>query len=107
MVTFDGDVTLYEDGSALTAENPVIPRILHLLADGIKVGIVTAAGYTDAAGYYARLHGLLDAIAAMEERGGFRGKGPELVVMGGESSYLFAYDRSVEDRLRYIPRLEW
>jgi IMP and pyridine-specific 5'-nucleotidase len=27
-----------------------------------KIGIVTAAGYTDAERYYGRLHGLLEAI---------------------------------------------
>jgi IMP and pyridine-specific 5'-nucleotidase len=29
-----------------------------------KIGIVTAAGYTEAEKYYARLHGLLEAIKA-------------------------------------------
>lgn len=29
-----------------------------------KIGIVTAAGYTEAERYYGRLHGLLEAIKA-------------------------------------------
>jgi IMP and pyridine-specific 5'-nucleotidase len=29
---------------------------------GTKIGIVTAAGYTEAERYYGRLHGLLEAI---------------------------------------------
>jgi len=29
-----------------------------------KIGIVTAAGYTEAEKYYGRLHGLLDAVKA-------------------------------------------
>jgi IMP and pyridine-specific 5'-nucleotidase len=46
LVTFDGDVTLYDDGESLVPENPVIPRILDLMRRGARIGIVTAAGYT-------------------------------------------------------------
>lgn len=60
MITFDGDVTLYDDGQSLTPDNEVIPQILRLMSQGIKVGIVTAAGYTEAKLYYGRLHGLLN-----------------------------------------------
>src|ERR1700743_2365863 len=59
LVTFDGDVTLYDDGDSLEPDSPVIPRILTLLSNDTKVGIVTAAGYTVATRYYERLHGLL------------------------------------------------
>ena len=31
-----------------------------------KIGIVTAAGYTEAERYYGRLHGLLEAIRASD-----------------------------------------
>lgn len=34
------------------------------MAHNTKIGIVTAAGYTEAERYYGRLHGLLDAIKA-------------------------------------------
>ena len=34
------------------------------MSHGTKIGIVTAAGYTEAEKYYGRLHGLLDAIMA-------------------------------------------
>jgi IMP and pyridine-specific 5'-nucleotidase len=44
LVTFDGDVTLYEDGQSVEPDSPIIPRILDLLRRGTKVGIVTAAG---------------------------------------------------------------
>jgi hypothetical protein len=44
LVTFDGDVTLYEDGQSVELDSPIIPRILDLLRRGTKVGIVTAAG---------------------------------------------------------------
>lgn len=32
------------------------------MSNNVKIGIVTAAGYTEAERYYARLHGLLEAI---------------------------------------------
>ena len=65
LITFDGDVTLYPDGSTLLPENPVIPYLLTLLSQGIHVGIVTAAGYPDRNGieYTRRLEGLLNAVA--------------------------------------------
>ncbi|KAI9376121.1 IMP-specific 5'-nucleotidase 1 [Aspergillus egyptiacus] len=105
LVTFDGDVTLYDDGACLEADSPVIPRILRLLKQDIKVGIVTAAGYTDAVKYYQRLQGLLDVMhdssdLTDEQRSG-------LIVMGGESNYLFRYDSSSPCKLTYVPREEW
>ncbi|KAG0159691.1 IMP-specific 5-nucleotidase [Penicillium digitatum] len=105
LVTFDGDVTLYDDGACLTADNPVIPRILRLLEQDRKVGIVTAAGYTDAPKYYERLQGLLDAmhdstILTPEQKQG-------LIVMGGESNFLFRFDPTSDARLAYVRRSEW
>lgn len=38
------------------------PNQTDLMSRDTKVGIVTAAGYTDAERYYGRLHGLLEAI---------------------------------------------
>jgi IMP and pyridine-specific 5'-nucleotidase len=32
------------------------------MSHNVKIGIVTAAGYTEAERYYGRLHGLLEAI---------------------------------------------
>ncbi|TVY28524.1 IMP-specific 5'-nucleotidase [Lachnellula hyalina] len=64
LATFDGDVTLYDDGQSLESSNPVIERILYLMSKDTKIGIVTAAGYTEAEKYYGRLHGLLDAVKA-------------------------------------------
>jgi IMP and pyridine-specific 5'-nucleotidase len=34
------------------------------MSQNTKIGIVTAAGYTEAEKYYGRLHGLLEAIKA-------------------------------------------
>lgn len=123
LITLDGDLTLYDDGENLTEDNPVIPRITRLLSHGRKVGIVTAAGYTEASKYYARLKGLLDAIHSSTWLTESQKNG--LVVMGGESNFLFRYDggRSQSSsssslspgnagdndnsKLAYVPRKEW
>jgi IMP and pyridine-specific 5'-nucleotidase len=105
LITFDGDVTLYDDGACLSTDNPVIARIIRLLRQDIKVGIVTAAGYTEAAKYYERLQGLLDVMHESTELTDEQRCG--LVVMGGESNYLFRYDSSSPHRLLYVPREEW
>jgi len=36
--------------------------MIDLMSHNTKIGIVTAAGYTEAERYYGRLHGLLEAI---------------------------------------------
>lgn len=105
LVTFDGDVTLYDDGQSLTEDNPVIPRILNLLAQNLKVGIVTAAGYTDASKYYGRLYGLLEAIKTAVTKKEIAI--PALIILGGESNYLFTFDLSSKHLLRYVSRKEW
>lgn len=105
LVTFDGDVTLYDDGQCLTEENPVIPRLLRLLERGVRIGIVTAAGYTHGVKYYARLSGLLEAIKAAVIGGKL--KNPTLVVLGGESNYLFRFSVECENLLQFVPRREW
>jgi IMP and pyridine-specific 5'-nucleotidase len=105
LLTFDGDVTLYDDGASLTPTNPVIPRLLHFLSRNIRIGIVTAAGYTDASKYYLRLHGLLDAIASSTAL--TTPQKHNLLVMGGESNFLFVFDETSPHRLRYIHRRDW
>jgi hypothetical protein len=105
LITFDGDVTLYEDGASLTPENPVITRIIRLLQQDKRVGIVTAAGYTVAARYTERLHGLLEMIKytsdlTAEQR-------TRLIVLGGESNFLFKFDASVPELLSWVPGEEW
>ncbi|PHH71563.1 hypothetical protein CDD80_5141 [Ophiocordyceps camponoti-rufipedis] len=105
LATFDGDVTLYDDGASLKADSEVVPRILRLLRAGVKVGIVTAAGYTTAERYYQRLKGLLDALREAEDVTGEQKR--NLVVMGGEANYLFASSVSSPCGLRAIPAEEW
>ena len=105
LVTFDGDVTLYEDGLSLVPENPVIPRIFNLLSRGTKVGIVTAAGYTEASRYYDRLYGLLDRVKEAVIKQEL--VSPNLIILGGESNYLFKFDASSKYCLEYVQRPDW
>ncbi|TDZ31440.1 IMP-specific 5'-nucleotidase 1 [Colletotrichum spinosum] len=123
LATFDGDVTLYDDGESLEPSSPLIPRLLgkqppspsqthtsliqipDLLRKDIKIGIVTAAGYTTADRYHARLHGLLDAIAASETLTPTQKS--SIVIMGGEANYLFEYDPSSPYLLAPVPRSQW
>lgn len=105
LLTFDGDVTLYDDGASLTPDNPVIPRLIHFLSRDVRIGIVTAAGYTDASKYYARLHGLLVAVATSHTL--TAAQKHNLVIMGGESNFLFVFDETAEHYLRYIHRRDW
>ncbi|KAK0989846.1 IMP 5'-nucleotidase [Friedmanniomyces endolithicus] len=104
LVTFEGDVTLYDDGESLKPDNPCIPRILNLMRKGTRIGIVTAAGYTEARDYYLRLSGLLDAIAAADPSGDLENR---LVVMGGESNFLFTYTAHQQCRLEAVPEADW
>lgn len=105
LMTFDGDVTLYDDGGSLDTTSPVVPYLLHLLSLDIKIGIVTAAGYTEPSKYHGRLHGLLETIASSRELKAQQKQ--NLLVMGGESNFLFAYDINSPHRLRYLRRREW
>ncbi|KAK3113958.1 IMP 5'-nucleotidase [Teratosphaeriaceae sp. CCFEE 6253] len=104
LVTFDGDVTLYDDGETLKPDNPCIPRILDLMRKGTRIGVVTAAGYTEPKGYYDRLHGLLEAIAATDESHKLEDR---LVVMGGESNFLFTYNSQSPYKLEPVPKQDW
>ncbi|KFH47030.1 IMP-specific 5'-nucleotidase-like protein [Hapsidospora chrysogenum ATCC 11550] len=114
LATFDGDVTLYDDGQSLEPSNPVVPRLLggavsdqlqDLLRKNIKIGIVTAAGYTTADRYYERLHGLLDAIAEAPDLDPIQKH--NIVIMGGEDNYLFEFSPSSPHRLAPVPRERW
>ncbi|SCU88729.1 LANO_0D02916g1_1 [Lachancea nothofagi CBS 11611] len=104
LVTFDGDVTLYEDGGSLTESSKVVPFLLDLLRNGICVGIVTAAGYDEAQKYMERLFGF---IVALEEDSTISPELKEnLAVLGGESNYLFRYNAKLGE-LVSIPLESW
>lgn len=104
LVTFDGDVTLYDDGDVLRPDNPCIPRILKLLRQGTRVGIVTAAGYTEAEKYYERLYGLLEAITMHDPDNKLENS---VIVMGGEANFLFAYSPKSPHKLHAVVKEDW
>ncbi|ODQ68204.1 IMP-specific 5'-nucleotidase 1 [Nadsonia fulvescens var. elongata DSM 6958] len=106
LVTFDGDVTLYDDGMSLEIDSPVIAPLINLLSRNVFVGIVTAAGYSEKSGemYAKRLHGLLKSITVsrvltLEQK-------TNLLVMGGESNYMFRYNPE-EEQLQWVEPSKW
>jgi IMP and pyridine-specific 5'-nucleotidase len=107
LLTFDGDVTLYDDGASLVSveKNPVILRLLDFLEKDVRIGIVTAAGYTDPALYFNRLGGLLSAVQSSQTL--TKAQKSNLMIMGGESNFLMAFEETAEHCLRYIHRREW
>ena len=106
LATFDGDVTLYDDGQSLEPSSPIIPRLLDLLRKDVKIGIVTAAGYTTSERYHSRLHGLLQAMASPES-GLTPTQQHSLVIMGGEANYLFEFNPDEPYLLSPVPREKW
>lgn len=107
LVTFDGDVTLYEDGQSLSPDAPVVSRLVQLLSLDLFVGVVTAAGYPGEQGakhYYSRLAGLIDRISTDESLTPHQRE--NLLVMGGETNYLFRYSNEKKN-LVFIPAEEW
>jgi IMP and pyridine-specific 5'-nucleotidase len=64
---------------------------------GTRIGIVTAAGYTEAERYYGRLHGLLEAIKSSEIL--TPDQKNNIVVMGGSSCSLVFSVLSIPDFL--------
>ncbi|KAG7130455.1 hypothetical protein HYQ45_010742 [Verticillium longisporum] len=105
LATFDGDVTLYDDGQCLEPSSPLVPRLLDLLRRDVKIGIVTAAGYTTADRYHERLYGLLDAVAASASLSEEQKR--NVVIMGGEANYLFELDPTVPHLLAPVSRDRW
>lgn len=106
LVTFDGDVTLYDDGMSLEAGSPVIPRLLDLLRRNIYVGIVTAAGYSEKSGekYLGRLQGITEAVVQSPDLTDEQKS--NLFIMGGESNYLFRINNK-DGSLDWIEPEEW
>lgn len=106
LITFDGDVTLYEDGKDLTVDLPIVDCLVGLLERGLFVAVVTAAGYPGAHGateYHRRLHGLIERLRycdlTPEQKSNF-------LVMGGELNYLFRY-LSEKEGLVFIEGDDW
>lgn len=107
LITFDGDVTLYDDGKCLQEDDPIVDRLMKLLSLDLFVGVVTAAGYPGQQGaqqYYERLKGLIDAIKkstvlTLKQK-------ENLLVMGGESNYLFRFSNELQ-QFKFIGADEW
>lgn len=107
LVTFDGDVTLYEDGQLLKNDDAIVDPLVDLLAADLYVAVVTAAGYPGQEGaeqYYGRLKGLVDTMKidprvsdAQRER---------LLIMGAESNYLFRYSNRL-GTFQYLDGDDW
>lgn len=88
MISFDGDQTLYDDGGNFDARNDELAlAIIRLLCHGVKVAIITAAGYGPFAEKYEhRLQGLLERFV---EENMTREQVENFFVFGGECNYLF------------------
>ncbi|KAG0318885.1 IMP 5'-nucleotidase [Dissophora globulifera] len=87
LITFDGDMTLYDDGTSFTDNSPLIPLLITLMRAGLRVAIVTAAGYPgDASKYEERLTGLLRGFQTYNLSEKLLSL---FFVLGGECNYLF------------------
>ncbi|KAI5295513.1 IMP 5'-nucleotidase [Ascosphaera acerosa] len=104
LITFDGDFTIYEYASQLKHGSPVISPILDLLRRGKKVGVVTAVGFPEAAGYHKLLEGLLEAIKASDLPEELR---RNFIICGGECNYMYRYSSDAVDLTEAVPREEW
>ena len=92
LMTFDGDMTLYADGCNFPAESELVKSIIETLDSGVKVALVTAAGYPDdAKRYEQRLEGLLLGFKKSKVT---NQKLEQFYVLGGECNYLFKYSAS-------------
>lgn len=86
MVTLDADGTIYQDGHHIEQDNTMIGLIVSLMAAGVHVAIVTAAGYPgDAAKFEHRVSGLLDAFRDLHLTDDVLSR---FHIMGGECNYL-------------------
>ncbi|CAN3374057.1 hypothetical protein DIURU_001736 [Diutina rugosa] len=108
LLTFDGDVTLYEDGQNLEPDSPVVSRLVELLRRDFFIAVVTAAGYPGQQGatnYYKRLKGLVDTIngpdSALTEA-----QKRNLLIVGAESNYLFRFNPEMRG-FQYIESADW
>lgn len=88
MITFDGDQTLYSDGSNFDSKNPRLASyICQLLKHGVIVAVVTAAGYEYMAEKYEHcLSGLLNYFKAKQLTAE---ECERFLLFGGECNYLF------------------
>ncbi|KAJ1940440.1 IMP 5'-nucleotidase [Linderina macrospora] len=92
LITFDGDMTLYDDGKNFEENNALTGLLVNLLRRGVTVAIVTAAGYGgEAARYEHRLSGLLTNF---EKAKLTESQVNRFYVLGGECNFLFRCNAS-------------
>ncbi|KAJ1557425.1 IMP 5'-nucleotidase, partial [Nowakowskiella sp. JEL0078] len=100
LITFDGDMTLYDDGGDFAKDSLLVGLLVNLLRSGLSVAIVTAAGYpNDADQYELRLSGLIDGMRKSDLN---ETQLSRFYVFGGECNYLFQYD-TLSKKLVGIP----
>jgi IMP and pyridine-specific 5'-nucleotidase len=86
MITFDGDQTLYSDGSNFDNNPRLANYLCQLLRHGVFIAVVTAAGYEyEVEKYEFRLSGLLDYFKAKQLT---EEECKRFFLFGGECNYL-------------------
>jgi hypothetical protein len=86
MISFDGDQTLYSDGGNFEYNVEMAEQIIELMVSGVKIAVITAAGYgLDGSKYAIRLQGLLQSFV---QAGLTKEQISRFYVFGGECNYL-------------------
>lgn len=86
LITFDGDQTLYSDGSNFESNHRLANYLYRLLKHGVNIAVVTAAGYEyNVEKYEFRLSGLL---AYFKSKGLTEDECNRFYLFGGECNYL-------------------
>ena len=86
LITFDGDQTLYSDGSNFESNHRLANYLYRLLKHGVNIAVVTAAGYEyNVEKYEFRLSGLL---AYFKSKGLTEEECNRFYLFGGECNFL-------------------
>ncbi|KAI9224309.1 IMP-specific 5'-nucleotidase-domain-containing protein [Blastocladiella britannica] len=103
LITFDGDMTLYDDGANFEEDSTLVQLLVRLISfTNLHVAIVTAAGYEEAERYEYRLSGLLRGFATHKLPASAATK---FWVMGGEANYLFRTNEQYRLQRVHLPFL--
>ena len=86
LITFDGDQTLYSDGSNFEGNPQLAGYLYSLIKQGVNIAVVTAAGYEyNVEKYEFRLSGLLNYF---KSKGLTAEECDRFYLFGGECNYL-------------------
>ena len=103
LITFDGDQTLYSDGSNFESNPKLAHYLCMLLRHGVTVAVVTTAGYEyNAEKYEFRLSGLLDYFKANELS---EEECHRFFLFGGECNYLLNVRSLLDSWCRLLRQL--